>query len=139
MTAAKKAPAKRAPAKKAAAKTAAAAAPAAEEPAAAAPQAAPANPAGPLAAFYPKDAELYLFTTDDGAVIPFPKFATLPPPPRAFYWQLYQLEPIFQGFEWMRYAGVPTEVQAVAVRLPETQYQALFDGWFDDAQLTAGE
>lgn len=140
------APAKAAPRKAAKKK---AAAPAAVQPeadadedtsTASAAEATPAAPAaGGLAAFYPKGADLYRFTAKGGTVIPFPRFANLPTPNRAFFWRLYQLEPVFQGFEWMRYAGVPEEVQAVAVELPDTDYDALFDGWFEDAQLSAGE
>lgn len=100
----------------------------------------PAAPAaGGLDGFYPKGTDLYTFTTKSGVKIPFPRFANLPTPNRAFFWRLYGLEPVFQGFEWMRYAAVPDEIQAVAVELPDDEYDALFDGWFADAQLSAGE
>lgn len=142
MTAAAKAAPRKAAKKKAAAPAAVqpeadvdedtSAAPAAEE--------TPAAPAaGGLAALYPKGTDLYTYTAKDGTKIPFPRFRNLPTPNRAFFWRLYQLEPVFQGFEWMRYAGVPDDIQQVAVELPDRDYDALFDGWFEDAQLSAGE
>lgn len=92
-----------------------------------------------LSKLYPKGTPVWVFTAADGTEIPFPKFSSVPPPDRAFFWQLYQMDTMFQGFEWMRYAAVPDEIQAIAVQLPEKDYQALFDGWFDAAKLTAGE
>ncbi|WP_285033871.1 hypothetical protein [Mycolicibacterium sp. lyk4-40-TYG-92] len=87
-----------------------------------------------LSKLYPKGTPVWVFTAADGTEIPFPKFSTVPTPDRAFFWQLYQMDTMFQGFEWMRYAGVPAEIQAIAVQLPEMDYQGLFDGWFADAK-----
>ncbi|AMQ66957.1 tail assembly chaperone [Mycobacterium phage Bipper] len=144
MTTPRKAPARKAAPRKrtAAAKSKAAAQPAAVESTAAADPTPDADPAsGVLAALsrlYPKGSALFVFTATDGTKIPFPKFSTVPQPPRSFFWQLYQLEPLFQGFEWMKRAGVPMEIQAIAVEFPEADYDRLFDEWFADSQLTAG-
>lgn len=88
---------------------------------------------------YPAGTELFVFTAKDGRKIEFPKYSTVPTPSREMWWRLYQLDTIFQGFEWMRYAGVPDVVQALAVTLPDDEYEALFDGWFSDSNLNSGE
>jgi len=92
-----------------------------------------------LVKLYPEGTDLFVFKASDGTEVPFPRFTTVPQPDRAFFWRLYQMEPLFQGFEWMRYAKVPVEIQAIAVELGAEDYDKLFDEWFADAQLTAGE
>lgn len=123
-------PAKKASPRKAPAKKAAATAPK---------QSADATPSTKgVASLYPKGTELFEWTSKSGIKIVFPKFGTKQVD-RVFFWKLYQLEPVFQGFEWMAEYAVPLEIQAVAVTLADDEYQELFDAWFADAQLTAGE
>lgn len=93
----------------------------------------------PLGALYPKGTRLWWFTTSDGTRIPFPHFSSLDAPPRRFFWELDQQPTLFQGFAWMRWAKVPTTIQSVVVDLPDADYDALFDAWFAEADLTAGE
>lgn len=134
MTAAKKSSPRKAAARKAPAKKAAPtqveAQPAAEV------QEAPTTEVG--ASLYPKGTPLYEYTAKSGAKIVFPKVTTRTQD-RVFFWKLYNLEPVFQGFEWMREYEVPLEIQALAIALPDDEYEALFEGWFADADLKAGE
>lgn len=88
---------------------------------------------------YPEGTALFEHTTTDGYVVKFPKFSAIDPPTRQFWWALYQLDEMFQGFEWMNWAGVPKDIQALVVSLPDDEYKAVFDAWFDDSKLTAGE
>lgn len=127
--------AKKAAPRKAAPRKAAARPKAAEE----TPAAEAAGASSVLAKLYPEGTELFWFTTSDGTEIPFPKFAHVKTPTRRFFWELDQQPTVFQGFAWMRWAGVPVEVQSIAVDLADDEYDALFDAWFADAQLTAGE
>ncbi|QBP29677.1 tail assembly chaperone [Mycobacterium phage Typha] len=92
-----------------------------------------------LKKLYPKGTEFFVFTAEDGTMIPLPRFTQVPQPDRAFFWRIYQMDAMFQGFEWMRHAKVPTEIQAIIVELGAKDYDQMFDDWFADAQLTAGE
>ena len=94
---------------------------------------APAEPS-----LYPKGTPLFEFTTQSGAKIIFPKITTRTPD-RMFFFRLWQLEAVFQGFEWMDYYDVPKGMQALAVSLPDDEYDALFKGWYAEAELTPGE
>lgn len=127
------APRKSAP-RKAAAKKVAVKAPAADSA-----DAVPAAPTGKVGAeLYPKGLELFTFKAESGVEIVFPVITTRTQS-RAFHWQLYNLPPEVRGFEWMREYEVPLEIQALAVDLPDKEYDALFDAWFAGAGLTAGE
>lgn len=129
MTTPAKKPRKAAP-RKAPAKKAATRAPEAPAPAGASPAA---------SSLYPKGTELFEWTSPtSGLKIVFPKITTRQPD-RVFFWKLYQLEPVFQGFEWMAEYSVPMPVQALAISLPDDEYQALFDAWFAESGMTAGE
>lgn len=124
----KKAPARKAPAKKVVAK-------------ADAPAATAVGAVRRLRAMYPKDAELFVHTTESGVTIAFPKFSTIPRPERALFRRLYNLDGglMFQAFEWMNYANVPESVQVLTDPLSDQEFQDLFDAWFADSDLTQGE
>lgn len=129
-TPAKKAAPRKAAARKAAAKAAA-------SPADSKLEEAPAPVAG--ASLYPKGIETFEWTSPTtGIKIVFPKITTRQPD-RVFFWKLYQLEPVFQGFEWMAEYQVPMPVQALAISLPDAEYQMLFDAWFAESGMNAGE
>lgn len=123
--AARKAPAKQAP------EVQTEAADAAASPAAAAPTAVG-------AALYPQGTPLFEHKTASGLTVVFPKI-TSRELPREFWWTIYKLDPVFQAFEWMNRFGVPDALQAAVVRLPDEQFDALFDAWYADAGFTAGE
>ncbi|WP_396902691.1 hypothetical protein [Mycolicibacterium sp.] len=131
------------PAKKAAPRKAARKAAPRKAEAAAAPLPADAKldeaPAAAGASLYPKGIELFEWTSPtNGIKIVFPKITTRQPD-RVFFWKLYQLEPVFQGFEWMAEYQVPMPVQALAISLPDVEYQMLFDAWFAESGMNAGE
>ncbi|WP_457071957.1 hypothetical protein [Mycobacteroides abscessus] len=88
---------------------------------------------------YPDGMALFEFTTSSGYVVQFPKYSEITPPTRQFWWALYQLDETFQAFEWMDWAGVPKEIQLRVVGLDDDEYKAVFDAWFADSKLTAGE
>ncbi|MBE5453507.1 hypothetical protein E3G52_000371 [Mycobacteroides abscessus] len=88
---------------------------------------------------YPADTPVYEYETEGGYVVKFPKYSAIQPPTREFWWALYQLDEMFQAFEWMDWAGVPKDIQAHVVALPDNEYKAVFDQWFADSKLTAGE
>ncbi len=93
----------------------------------------------PYASLYPKGAELFVFTSDSGVVITFPKYSSVPPPDRAMWRKLYNLPDMIQPFEWMNYAGVPEAMQALTDGFTDKEYEALFNEWFADSALTSGE
>ncbi len=126
-------PAKTTPARKAAPRK-----PAVKQPAAKT-TAGPSDPAAVYADLYPQGTDLWWYRTKNGTRIPFPRYSTIPAPPRPFWRRLYGLDEVFQAFEWMRYAKVPEAVQALTDALGDGEYQAMFEAWFSDADLTAGE
>lgn len=90
------------------------------------------------ASLYPKGTPLFTFKAKSGTKIVFPK-VTSRKQDRVFLWKLYQLDPAFHGFEWMREYEVPLEIQALAIALDDKEYDALFEAWFAEAEVTPGE
>ena len=87
---------------------------------------------------YPEDAELWVGTLPglpekkeqpEKMVFVFPKMNTLSPN-RAFLRRIYNLEPLFQYFEWMNLAGIPPFIQDLTDVLTDDQFNDLFEAWF---------
>lgn len=97
------------------------------------------DPWAAYASLYPKGTTLWWYTSKDGTRIPFPQFSALEPPTRQFWRRIYNLDDMFQAFEWMNWAKVPAEVQALTDHLDEGEYRTMFEAWFKSADLTAGE
>ena len=47
-----------------------------------------------------------------------------------FFWKIYQLNEMFQAFEWMNKAGVSRDVQERVMLLNDAEKAAFFSGWF---------
>ncbi|OBF77096.1 hypothetical protein [Mycolicibacterium fortuitum] len=102
------------------------------------PQDATPAPESGVASLYPKDTPLFEYQTKSGLKVAFPKI-TSRELSRQFWWSIYKLDPVFQGFAWMDEFEVPAGLQALVVALPDDEYEALFDAWYSDAGLTPGE
>lgn len=96
------------------------------------------SPAPAGASLYPAGTPLFEYQTKSGLKVAFPKI-TSRELSRQFWWSIYKLDPVFQGFAWMDEFNVPAGLQALVVALPDDEYEALFDAWYSDAGLTPGE
>ena len=79
------------------------------------------------------DVEVYVYRPKDGsAPIVFPAINTVRPTQK-FFWKIYQMNEMFQSFEWMNLAGVPKNIQERVLDLGETnvyEQAEFFRGWF---------
>jgi hypothetical protein len=64
----------------------------------------------------------------------FPRMSTITPN-RQFLRKIYNLEPLFQYFEWMNLAQIPPFIQDLTDGLDDVQFNDLFDGWFTDSEI----
>jgi len=72
----------------------------------------------------------YTFTpADGGEPIVFPHITEVQAD-AYFFWKIYELNEMFQAFEWMNKAGVPRAVQERVMRLPDAEKSEFFSGWF---------
>lgn len=55
-----------------------------------------------------------------------------------FFWKIYQMNEMFQAFEWMNKAGVPLAVQERVMLLPDAEKQGFFAGWFSAVTTPQG-
>lgn len=79
---------------------------------------------------YPEDIPRYAYWPKaGGSPIVFPAFITLQPS-RKFLWQLYKMNALVQGFEWMNLAAVPGRIQERVVDLDDVEYEDFWAGWF---------
>lgn len=78
---------------------------------------------------YPEGTKLFSYTPKGGGKpIQFP--TEFEKPDKLWLWELTQLPFLSQTFAWMDRAGVPKEIQRVAVSLPDDEYPELFTSWF---------
>lgn len=66
----------------------------------------------------------------------FPRMTTVTPN-RQFLRKIYNLDPLFQYFEWMNLAQIPPFIQDLTDGLTDEQFNDLFDGWFQNAEVDA--
>lgn len=75
---------------------------------------------------------VYVFKpSNGGAPIVFPKISTLPVTTK-FMWSIYNLNEMFQSFEWMNLAKVPRDIQERVIDLPLPDRQRFWSAWFKD-------
>lgn len=84
--------------------------------------------------------KVYVFRPSDGAApIVFPHISEVQPTQK-FFWKIYNLNEMFQAFEWMKMADVPRAIQEQVMDLGErnmNEQAEFFRGWF--APLTRPE
>ena len=77
--------------------------------------------------------QVYVFQPSDGSSpIVFPHISEVRPTQK-FFWKIYNLNEMFQAFEWMRLAAVPRAVQEQVMDLGERSMEEqaeFFRGWF---------
>lgn len=111
-------------------------APEAPPPATPAPAPAPAIAGGAVVDHPYGDRTVYVFTPkqvkhvgDTLDPIVLPHISTLEADVE-FFWEIDELDPMHQSFQYMRRAGVPRDIQRRVVRLPDEEMGRLFRGWF---------
>lgn len=73
---------------------------------------------------------VYVFQPSNGAApIIFPSILEVETD-AYFFWKIYDLNEMFQAFEWMKKAGVPRYIQARVMQLDDTEKAEFFAGWF---------
>ena len=79
------------------------------------------------------DVQVYTFRPSDGSEpIVFPHILEVRPTQK-FFWKIYNLNEMFQAFEWMKLAKVPTRIQERVMDLGERSMEEqadFFRGWF---------
>lgn len=55
-----------------------------------------------------------------------------------FFWKIYELNEMFQAFEWMKKAGVPRSIQSRVMQLPPAEQAVFFSGWFEGVAAPQG-
>jgi hypothetical protein len=83
---------------------------------------------------YPADTEIW-FGAVKGLWFGFPRITTITPR-RQWLRQIYNLTETAQTFEWMVLAQVPMLMQARTDALTDDEYNALFNAWFTDAEVS---
>lgn len=82
--------------------------------------------------------QTYTFNPADGSgAIIFPHISEVDADAH-FFWKIYQMNEMFQAFEWMNKAGVPLAVQERVMLLPDAEKQAFFAGWFSAVTTPQG-
>jgi hypothetical protein len=75
---------------------------------------------------------VFVFRPNDGSPpIVFPRVGTLEVSAK-FMWKIYDLNELFQSFEWMNLAGVPRDIQERVLDLPTTERSRFWGSWFND-------
>jgi hypothetical protein len=78
------------------------------------------------------DRPVFVFQPADGsAPIVFPRIGTLKVTAK-FMWRIYDLNELFQSFEWMNLAGVPRDIQERVIDLPQVDRARFWSSWFND-------
>jgi hypothetical protein len=78
------------------------------------------------------DRPVFVFQPADGsAPIVFPRIGTLEVTAK-FMWRIYDLNELFQSFEWMNLAGVPRAIQERVIDLPQVDRARFWSSWFND-------
>lgn len=77
------------------------------------------------------DKPVYVFKTKIGDPIVFPMISTLAVTAK-FMWRIYNLNELFQSFEWMNLAEVPRDIQERVIDLPNVERASFWSGWFAD-------
>jgi len=79
------------------------------------------------------DKQVYVFRPSDGtSPIVFPAILEVRPTQK-FFWTIYNLNEMFQAFEWMKLADVPRSIQELVMNLGERSMEEqaeFFRGWF---------
>lgn len=76
------------------------------------------------------DKQTYTFQpADGGEPIVFPHISEVRPDAH-FFWKIYNLNEMFQAFEWMNKAEVPRDVQERVMLLGDAEKATFFAGWF---------
>lgn len=52
-------------------------------------------------------------------------------PDKVWHFDVAQMPPLAQTWAWMRKVGVPKDIQRRACALPDPEYFAMFDKWFE--------
>jgi hypothetical protein len=81
--------------------------------------------------------QTYTFNPSVGEAIVFPHISEVNADAH-FFWKIYNLNEMFQAFEWMIKAGVPRSVQERVMLLPDAEKQAFFSGWFSAVTTPQG-
>ncbi len=93
----------------------------------------PTQPVGPYG-----DKQTYTFQpVGDAEPIIFPHISEVNADAH-FFWKIYQMNEMFQAFEWMNKAGVPLRTQERVMLLPDAEKQKFFAGWFSAVTTPQG-
>jgi hypothetical protein len=79
----------------------------------------------------------FTYNPSDGDPIVFPHISEINADAH-FFWKIYNLNEMFQAFEWMIKAGVPRSVQERVMLLPDAEKQEFFSGWFSAVTTPQG-
>jgi hypothetical protein len=75
---------------------------------------------------------VFVFHPADGSEpIVFPRVGTLQVTAK-FMWKIYDLNELFQSFEWMNLAKVPRDIQERVIDLPQVDRARFWSSWFND-------
>ena len=55
-----------------------------------------------------------------------------------FFWKIYDMNEMFQAFEWMKKADVPRDIQSRVMLLDDAEKAAFFAGWFNAVTAPQG-
>lgn len=91
------------------------------------------DPEGFQRFLYPKDADLWVGSVRNITFV-FPRLSSITPT-RQFLRRLYNLDPLFQNFEWLQFAEVPEPICNLTDVLTDEEFNALFEAWFTDAEV----
>lgn len=91
------------------------------------------DPEGFMRSLYPQDADLWVGKVRNITFV-FPRLSTISPT-RQFLRRLYNLDPLFQNFEWLLYAEVPEQICNLTDVLTDDEFNELFEAWFTDAEV----
>jgi hypothetical protein len=87
---------------------------------------------------YPEGVQYYSYQPKDGSEPILLALNGFDPPDKLWFFDLAQLPKLSQTWLWMERAGVPRAIQRQAQMLPDTEYFAMFDEWFEIMKAMRG-
>lgn len=80
---------------------------------------------------YPEGVQYYQYDPRDGSAPIYLALSGFDRPDKVWFFDLAQLPRLAQTWAWMNHAKVPKAIQRQACSLPDAEYFAMFDEWFD--------
>lgn len=87
---------------------------------------------------YPKGVQYYSYQPKQGGKPILLALDGFDPPDKLWFFDLAQLPKLSQTWLWMDRAKVPKDIQRQAQMLPDGEYFAMFDEWFEVMKLMRG-